>query len=116
MTSRWISRGVLISVPERALRRAWERARRTFSPETGGRYDARSQSTLFVWSAPLDVAGAHPIGAISVQWTDERSDRATIYRVAWQRGCELRVRRAVAELTGISALAEHRLDAGGQAA
>ena len=83
MTAHWRSRDVALALPEPVLRAMWDRARRCFGVDKGGRYDARPATTLLVWSGRLTEPGAHPIGAISVCWHAPTPERATIRRIAW---------------------------------
>jgi hypothetical protein len=103
MTAHWRSRDVALSLPEPVLRKMWERARRSFGIDQGGRYDARSGTTLLLWSGRLTAPGAHPIAAVSVRWQTPGSDRATIHRVAWiddRPSREAQIWRALEVLAG----------------
>lgn len=100
MPTRWRSRDVEITLPSQTLSAMWERARRSFDVMQGGRYDARSRTTMLLWSAELTAPGATPIGAFSVRWD---SDRSTIHQIAWapqQGGTEAQVWRAIRVLAG----------------
>ncbi|HEY3081912.1 MAG TPA: hypothetical protein VGM69_18635 [Chloroflexota bacterium] len=104
MIARWRSRDIALAIPERVLRSMWERARRSFGIDQGGRYDARSGTTLLLWSGPLTSPGAHPIAAVSVHWQTPSPDRAIIHRVAWtadRSAREVQVWRAIEVLAGV---------------
>jgi hypothetical protein len=101
MATEWRSREVEIRLPKATLEAMWERARRSFDLSEGGRYDARSRSTMLLWSGRLTNPGAEPVGAFTVRW-DDAADRAAIRQVAWtpRRGSESQVWRAIMVLAG----------------
>ena len=102
-TARWRSREVALTLPEPVLRKMWERARRSFGAGRSGRCDARSGTTLLLWSGPLTAPGARPVGAVSVRWRTPAPGRATIERVAWttdRPAREARLWRALEVLAG----------------
>lgn len=100
MATEWRSREVELTLPRAALEAMWERARRSFDLNEGGRYDARSRTTMLLWSGLLTNPGAEPIGAFSVKW-DDGADQATIRLISWTRGgSEAQVWRAIKVLAG----------------
>jgi hypothetical protein len=104
MATEWRSREVEITLPKATLERMWARARRSFDLTEGGRYDARSRTTMLLWSARLTAPGAEPIGAFSVRWGEPDAERATIHLVAWtprRGGSEAQVWRAMKVLAGV---------------
>jgi hypothetical protein len=103
MNDRWTSRPVSVPIPRDVARAMWHRARYLFDVMHGGRFDARSQSTILLWSAPLHVAGAQAIGAITLAWGQTADGEVDIVRVAWLRswrGGEAQVWRAIEVLAG----------------
>jgi hypothetical protein len=104
MATEWRSREVAITLPKRALEAMWARARRSFDVNVGGRYDARSSTTMLLWSAQLTAPGAEPIGAFTVKWDEPDPRQATIRMVAWtprRGGSEAQVWRAMKVLAGV---------------
>lgn len=104
MATEWRSREVGLTMPRAALESMWERARRSFDVTQGGRYDARSRTTMLLWSSLLTTAGAEPVGAFTVDWHGPSDDEATIKRVAWTSrtgGSEAQVWRAIQVLAGV---------------
>lgn len=100
MATEWMSRAVELTLPKATLEAMWERARRSFDLAEGGRYDARSRTTMLLWSGLLTNAGAEPVGAFSVKW-DDRGDAGTIRLISWTRGgSEAQVWRAIKVLAG----------------
>src|SRR2546425_3376683 len=87
MATRWQSRDVAITLPSETVRTMWDRARRFFDVTEGARFDARSGTTLLLWSSRLDAAGAEPIGAFTVRWETPTPAEATIQQVAWVPRC-----------------------------
>ena len=105
MKTRWQSRDVAVTLPSEDVRAMWDRARRYFDVTVGARFDARSGTTMLLWSSRLDAAGAEPIGAFTVRWNSPSPDQATIQQVAWvprRGGTEAQVWRAVRVLAGTS--------------
>jgi hypothetical protein len=103
MPTRWQSRDVAITLPSETVRAMWERARRYFDVTEGARFDARSGTTMLLWSSRLDAAGAEPIGAFTVRWSAPTLEEATIHQVAWvprRGGTEAQVWRAMRLLAG----------------
>lgn len=103
MATEWRSRGVDIRLPRATLERMWERARRSFDVKQGGRYDARSRTTILLWSGRLTNPGAEPVGAFCVRWNGGAPDEAAIWQVAWtprRGGSESQVWRAIQVLAG----------------
>src|SRR5262245_45407051 len=103
MATRWQSRDVAITMPSETVRAMWDRARRYFDVTEGARFDARSGTTMLLWSSRLDAAGAEPIGALSVRRASPSPDEATIHQIAWvprRGGSEAQVWRAVRLLAG----------------
>ena len=106
----WRSREVDVRLPRATLRAMWDRARRSFDRGEGGRFDARSRTTMLLWSAQLTVAGAQPLAAFSVRWDDAPGGGATIHQVAWaprRGGSEAQVWRALKVLAGADWPAVH---------
>jgi hypothetical protein len=104
MATEWRSREVELSLPKATLQSMWERARRSFDLTEGGRYDARSRTTMLLWSAQLTSPGAEPIGAFTVKWDGPTPDEATVHLVAWtprNGGSEAQVWQAIKVLAGI---------------
>ena len=101
MATEWRSREVEIRLPKATLEAMWERARRSFGLSEGGRYDARSRSTMLLWSGRLTSLGAEPVGAFTVRWNDA-ANQAAIRQVAWtpRRGSEAQVWQAIKVLAG----------------
>ena len=100
MAAEWRSREVDIRLPKATLEAMWERARRSFDLAEGGRYDARSRTTMLLWSELLTNPGAEPVGAFSVKW-DDGAEQATIRLISWTRaGSEAQVWRAIGVLSG----------------
>ncbi len=105
MATEWRSREVDIRLPKATLRTMWDRARRSFDLAEGGRFDARSSTTMLLWSAQLTVAGAEPLGAFTVRWGEPSDEHATIRLVAWapkRGGSEAQVWRAMKVLAGVA--------------
>jgi hypothetical protein len=105
MATRWQSRDVAITLPTETVRAMWDRARRYFDVTEGARFDARSGTTMLLWSSRLDAAGAEPIGAFTVRWDTPTPGEATIHQVAWvprRGGTEAQVWRAMRVLAGAS--------------
>lgn len=103
MQTRWQSREVDIALPAETVRTMWQRARRYFDIGQGARFDARSGTTMLLWSTRLDAAGAEPIGAFTVRWESPTEGQATIHQVAWvprRGGSEAQVWRAARVLAG----------------
>jgi hypothetical protein len=103
MPTRWQSRDVAITLPSETVRAMWDRARRYFDVTEGARFDARSATTMLLWSSRLDAAGAEPIGAFTVRWNAPTPGEATIHQVAWvprRGGTEAQVWRAMRLLAG----------------
>ena len=103
MKTRWQSRDVAVTLPSDAVKAMWDRARRYFDVTAGARFDARSATTMLLWSSRLDAAGAEPIGAFTVCWASPSPEEATIQQVAWvprRGGSEAQVWRAVRLLAG----------------
>jgi hypothetical protein len=103
MPTRWQSRDVAITLPSDTVRAMWDRARRYFDVTEGARFDARSGTTMLLWSCRLDAAGAEPIGAFTVRWNTPAPGEATIHQVAWvprRGGTEAQVWRAMRVLAG----------------
>ena len=97
------SRDTDVALPGRTMRAMWECARRSFDVTEGGRFDARSGTTMLVWSSPLTEPGAEPIGAFTVRWDKREPDLATVQVVAWVPelgGSEAQVWRAIKVLAG----------------
>ena len=70
----------------------------------GARFDARSATTMLLWSSRLDAAGAQPVGAFTVRWDSPEPGQTTIGQVAWAPSCggtEAQVWRAVRVLAGV---------------
>src|SRR5262245_57577272 len=102
MATEWRSREIDLTMPRQTLRAMWDRARRSFDLTEGGRYDARSSTTMLLWSAQLTTPGAEPVGAFSVRWGDPAAPDASIERIAWTRaGSEAQVWRAIKVLAGV---------------
>jgi hypothetical protein len=104
MKTRWQSRDVDVTLPSETVRAMWDRARRHFDVTQGARFDARSGTTMLLWSCRLDAAGAEPIGAFTVRWDSPDPDQATIQQVAWvprRGGSEAQVWRAMRVLAGV---------------
>src|SRR5215217_447886 len=98
MKTRWQSRDVAVTLPSDAVRAMWDRARRYFDVTAGARFDARSATTMLLWSSRLDAAGAEPVGAFTVRWDCPTLGEATIQQVAWvprRGGTEAQVWRAM---------------------
>ena len=123
MATRWQSRDVAITLPSETVRTMWDRARRFFDVTEGARFDARSGTTMLLWSSRLDAAGAEPIGAFTVRWDTPTSAEATILQVAWvpRRGTQATwwivasvgvglFQRTVKAPTGSAPAASRRLD------
>lgn len=101
MAAAWRSRDLSLTLPEPVLRSMWQRARQRFGVHEGGCYDARSGTTLLLWSGPLVAARARPIGAITVRWPG--GGCAEIARIAWttdHAARESQVWRALEVLAG----------------
>jgi hypothetical protein len=104
MATEWRSREVAITLPKTTLEAMWARARRSFDLTEGGRYDARSRTTMLLWSSQLTAPGAEPIGAFTVRWEGPDPRQATIQLVAWtprRGGSEAQVWRAMKVLAGV---------------
>ena len=104
MNARWQSRDVEVALPTETVRGMWDRARRYFDVTRGGRFDARSGTTMLIWSSRLDAAGAEPIGAFTVRWDSPSPGQTTIHQVAWvprRGGTEAQVWRAMRVLAGL---------------
>jgi hypothetical protein len=104
MATRWQSRETDVTLPTATVREMWERARRYFDVSDGARFDARSATTMLLWSSRLDVAGAQPVGAFTVRWDSPEPGQTTIGQVAWASSCggtEAQVWRAVRVLAGV---------------
>jgi hypothetical protein len=100
MATEWRSREVELRLPKATLEAMWVRARRSYDLAEGGRYDARSRTTMLLWSGLLTNPGAEPIGAFSVKW-DDRADQAAIRLISWTRaGSEAQVWHAIKVLAG----------------
>lgn len=100
MAGHWRSQAVSIQVPRVVLDAMWRRARGAFDVARGGRYDARTASTLLLWSGPLQAPGSHPVGSIAVQWS---TSSATIREISWRTdhaGREAQIWRAIEVLAG----------------
>jgi hypothetical protein len=103
MQTKWQSRDVDVTLPAEIVRTMWQRARRYFDVGVGARLDARSGTTMLLWSTRLDAAGAEPIGAFTVRWESPAAGQATIQQVAWvprRGGSEAQVWRAMRILAG----------------
>ena len=84
MAGTWRSRELSIEVPRAVLETMWRRARGAFDVARGGRYDARTASTLLLWSGPLQAPGARPVGSVVVRWDAPAPGMATIREVSWR--------------------------------
>jgi hypothetical protein len=103
MATEWRSREVGLTMRRTALESMWERARRSFDVTQGGRYDARSRTTMLLWSSLLTSQGAEPVGAFTVEWNGPTEDEATIKLIAWTPrtgGSEAQVWQAIKVLAG----------------
>lgn len=103
MATEWRSREVELTLPRATLEAMWERARRSFDLTEGGRYDARSRTTMLLWSGLLTSPGAEPVGAFTVKWDGPTADEATVQLVAWtprSGGSEAQVWQAIKVLAG----------------
>ena len=103
MAATWCSREVSIDLPRTVLEAMWRRARGAFDVARGGRYDARTASTLLLWSGPLQAHGSRPVGSVVVRWGSPGQDTATIREVSWRTdhpAREAQIWRAVEVLAG----------------
>lgn len=103
MAVSWRSREVSIAVPQAVLEAMWRRARGAFDVTRGGRYDARTGSTLLLWSGPLQAHGSRPVGSVVVRWGAPVEGMATIREVSWRTdhpAREAQIWRALEVLAG----------------
>lgn len=103
MHAQWQSKEVGLVVPAATARAMWQRARDAFDVSLGGRFDARSRSTLLIWSRLLTAPGAQPIGAVTMAWDAPTPGQATIRLISWRidaGGSEHHVWRALETLAG----------------
>jgi hypothetical protein len=103
MAATWRSREVSIELPRTVLEAMWRRARGAFDVTRGGRYDARTASTLLLWSGPLQAHGSRPVGSVVVRWGSPGQDMATIREVSWRTdhpAREAQIWRAIEVLAG----------------
>ena len=103
MAASWRSREVSIELPEAVLEAMWRRARGAFDVTRGGRYDARTASTLLLWSGPLQAHGSRPVGSVVVRWGAPAEGVATIREVSWRTdhpAREAQIWRALEVLAG----------------
>jgi hypothetical protein len=84
MAATWRSREISIAVPQAVLEAMWRRARGAFDVARGGRYDARTASTLLLWSGPLEAHGSRPVGSVVVRWNAPSAGQATIREISWR--------------------------------
>jgi hypothetical protein len=103
MAATWRSSDTSIVVPLAVLEAMWRRARGAFDVSRGGRYDARTASTLLLWSGPLAAQGARPLGSVVVRWNWPIEGAATIREVSWRTdhpAREAQIWRALEVLAG----------------
>jgi hypothetical protein len=103
MAATWRSHDTSIVVPQAVLEAMWRRARGAFDVARGGRYDARTASTLLLWSGPLQAQGSRPVGSVAVRWGAPVEGTATIREVSWRTdhpAREAQIWRALEVLAG----------------
>jgi hypothetical protein len=103
MAATWRSHDTSIVVPQTVLEVMWRRARGAFDVARGGRYDARTASTLLLWSGPLEAPGSRPVGSVRVRWGAPVEGSATIREVSWRTdhpAREAQIWRALEVLAG----------------